>query len=378
MNNFISRLEIKNFKSIKELELDCKRVNVFIGKPNVGKSNILEGIGLLNPRVLNPIPGEKSVVRFEDLSELHFDNDQNNNLFIGIVTNEKIIYKADLFKLGRNTDGVEPGIYLIYQEISQIENKVESEFSEGISLPYSLPNATDVGKSLLQFLLVDNNFEMFSDGLSKTKNSIKLMEDLFSIMKYEFRNDSLAEKEVLEDNLLMSDGRNIFDIVTNTDTLKQKIVELFKNDYGLQFVFSKIDKKFFVQKLVDGYIYQYPYSSVADTFQRFIFYLAAIESNTNSVLIFEEPEVHSFPPYVKELAERIVSKKDNQYFISTHSPYMLQTLVEELDDSELNVILTYYKDFQTHVKVLTAAELREVQDYSIDIFFNLNKFEPNA
>ena len=57
---------------------------------------------------------------------------------------------------------------------------------------------------------------------------------------------------------------------------------------------------------------------------------------------------------------------------------MLQTLVEELDDSELNVILTYYKDFQTHVKVLTAAELREVQDYSIDIFFNLNKFEPNA
>ncbi|MEO6685928.1 MAG: AAA family ATPase, partial [Dyadobacter sp.] len=103
-----------------------------------------------------------------------------------------------------------------------------------------------------------------------------------------------------------------------------------------------------------------------------------IESNTNSVLIFEEPEVHSFPPYVKELAERIVSKDDNQYFISTHSPYMLQTLVEELDDTELNVVLTYYKDYQTFVKVLTAAELREVQDYNIDIFFNLNKFEPNA
>lgn len=373
MNNFISRLEIKNFKSIKELELDCKRVNVFIGKPNVGKSNILEGIGLLNPRVLNPVPGEKSVVRFEDLSELHFDNDQNNNLYVGIATNEKITYKVDLLKLGRNTDGIEPGVYLIYQETDHIENNQGHSFGEK-----SLPNSKDIGKSLLQFLLVDNGFSMISEGFSKTKNSNKQLEDLFSIIKYEFRNDSLSEKEVLEDDLLMSDGRNIFDIVTNTDTLKQKIVELFKNDYGLQFVFSKIDKKFFVQKLVDGYIYQYPYSSVADTFQRFIFYLAAIESNTNSVLIFEEPEVHSFPPYVKELAERIVSKKDNQYFISTHSPYMLQTLVEELDDSELNVILTYYKDFQTHVKVLTAAELREVQDYSIDIFFNLNKFEPNA
>jgi recombinational DNA repair ATPase RecF len=45
-NNFLNWVEIKNFKSIKDLHLDCKRVNVFIGKPNVGKSNILEGLGL--------------------------------------------------------------------------------------------------------------------------------------------------------------------------------------------------------------------------------------------------------------------------------------------------------------------------------------------
>jgi len=44
----IKRLEIKNFKSIKQLELDCKRVNIFIGGPNSGKSNILEGIGILS------------------------------------------------------------------------------------------------------------------------------------------------------------------------------------------------------------------------------------------------------------------------------------------------------------------------------------------
>ena len=38
-NNFLNWVEIKNFKSIKDLRLDCKRVNVFIGKPNVGKLN---------------------------------------------------------------------------------------------------------------------------------------------------------------------------------------------------------------------------------------------------------------------------------------------------------------------------------------------------
>jgi AAA15 family ATPase/GTPase len=36
----IKNLEIKNFKSVKHLKLDCKRINLFIGEPNTGKSNI--------------------------------------------------------------------------------------------------------------------------------------------------------------------------------------------------------------------------------------------------------------------------------------------------------------------------------------------------
>jgi AAA15 family ATPase/GTPase len=42
MNN----LEISNFKLIKHLGLDCKRINLFIGEPNTGKSNILEALGI--------------------------------------------------------------------------------------------------------------------------------------------------------------------------------------------------------------------------------------------------------------------------------------------------------------------------------------------
>jgi len=33
-------LTIQGFKSIKHLSLGCRRVNVLIGEPNVGKSNI--------------------------------------------------------------------------------------------------------------------------------------------------------------------------------------------------------------------------------------------------------------------------------------------------------------------------------------------------
>ena len=44
----IKNLEIENFKSIKHLKLDCKRINLFIGEPNTGKSNILESFGILS------------------------------------------------------------------------------------------------------------------------------------------------------------------------------------------------------------------------------------------------------------------------------------------------------------------------------------------
>ena len=76
MENFIKNLEIKNFKSIKHLTLDCKRMNVFIGKPNVGKSNILEALALLGWDYF--LDGEGSVffentIRYSDLEELFYD-----------------------------------------------------------------------------------------------------------------------------------------------------------------------------------------------------------------------------------------------------------------------------------------------------------------
>ena len=42
----INQVNIKNFKSIKDLTMSCKKLNVFIGEPNSGKSNIIEALSL--------------------------------------------------------------------------------------------------------------------------------------------------------------------------------------------------------------------------------------------------------------------------------------------------------------------------------------------
>ncbi len=40
----IQNLQIENYKSLRSIKLPCKKLNVFIGEPNSGKSNIIEAL----------------------------------------------------------------------------------------------------------------------------------------------------------------------------------------------------------------------------------------------------------------------------------------------------------------------------------------------
>ena len=111
-----------------------------------------------------------------------------------------------------------------------------------------------------------------------------------------------------------------------------------------------------------------------DTLQRIIFYSVAIESNKDSTLIFEEPEAHAFPYYTKYLGEKIAFDKTNQYFIATHNPYLLQSIIEKAKMNSVNVIVTYFKDYQTKIKQLNEQQISEIMDMDVDPFFTLDSF----
>src|SRR3984885_12655075 len=76
MENMIKSLQIKNFKSIKDLNLNCKRINIFVGKPNTGKSNILEALSLFS--IPYDYIGHKilqNCIRYEQFDNLFYDNE---------------------------------------------------------------------------------------------------------------------------------------------------------------------------------------------------------------------------------------------------------------------------------------------------------------
>jgi len=314
----IRTLKIQNFKSIKDLELECKRVNIFIGKPNVGKSNILEAIGILS---FGGYGGSlRDFVRFENIGNLFYDNDVNESIEISADSNKfKMQFDGSVF-IGR------------YGDLGEVRFEYK-----GRQIGGTIP-----------------------------------IEDLKPFKFYRFRKLHEFYSRNLE-FLLPPDGKNLLTVLLTHKELKSTIADIFKS-YGLRIVLKPQENKIEVVKLFEDILISYPYSIVSDTLQRTVFYLVAIESNRDSILSFEEPEAHAFPYYTKFLAERIALDESNQYFISTHNPYFLLSILEKTPLKDINVFVVYFDDYQTKAKLLSRAELEEIMSLEADVFFNIDKF----
>lgn len=322
----IKTLEIRKFKSIQNLRFDCKRVNVFIGKPNVGKSNILEALGVFS------LPyAERSIsefVRVDSAVDLFHDQDTAKKIHI---TYDDVVAS-------------------IYFENGEFVIDARKQASNEIAFQRRINYAGE-----------------FISGMSQ--GPIRSWE----LIKF-YRFKPLGTFPWPEANFLRPpSGNNLFVILQTHAELKKAVSELLK-EFGLHLAFKPQEKKIEVSKQVGDVIVSYPYSLVSDTLQRVIFYYAAMVTNKDSTLVFEEPESHAFPYYTKFLAERIAMDSSNQYFISTHNPYLLLSLMEKTPKEDLGIFVVYFRDYQTNLQMLTMHEISEVLDLDVSVFFNLERF----
>ncbi len=325
----IHTLRIENFKSIKTLELKPKRVNVFVGKPNTGKSNILEALSLFSAL---PKGNLKEFVRFEKLRHLFYDGTLNEPV--------KIVVGS-----GRSHNQ-EDGIF-IYRDFKfaflQKEPNSESPIEQACSL-------------------TDSHAVLDLD--RKPAHQFK---------RYVFRKADLSDKVEPLSSLRVPFGENLYHVLETNPSLFEEVAPLFEQ-YGLSMVLNQENNSMLIQKKVGHRVYQLPYSLVADTLQRLIFYLAAIKTNSQSILIFEEPETHAFPPYIQRIALEISNSVCNQFFIATHNPYLFNTIIEEAPKEEVAIFVVDYEKYKTVVHQVPEEDYGEIIDYGIDIFFNIRRF----
>ncbi|TAE10734.1 MAG: ATPase [Bacteroidetes bacterium] len=367
MENLINRLVIRNFKSIQHIDLPCKRVNVFIGAPNVGKSNILEAIGLLGfGYSQNEEKYLSDLIRYESLGDLFFEKQKKRVISVETNLGSASFWKEQdeyhFFVTDSKTNSI--SFDKKYNKLPFLKREIEKYLKKNVETgnhTFDSDNWRGLG---VYYETIE------TDGVTNLTFETSRYNSI--VKKYEFVKNAPKNGEI-DDFLRPPHGHNLFSIIANNKEIWKEAKDRFEK-YKLNLVYKQHENTFEIQKNVDGFVTDYPYENMADTLQRIIFYLAAIESNKNSVLVFEELEAHAFPPYTAELADRIALDDENQYFLTTHSPYLLNTLLSALGEDELNLVLVYYEDYETKVKALSQEEIKEAISDNFNLFFNLDKF----
>jgi len=171
-------------------------------------------------------------------------------------------------------------------------------------------------------------------------------------------------------------GNNLAKVIYHNPDMQEFAKESAK-EYGFEFNINSATNEISIQlRLNEGLVYTLPFEALADTFKRTLFYLSAVKHNKGYIITLDEPDTHAFPAYVSMLADEIIANSSCQFFIATHNPYLLNELIEKTPKGELAIFVCGYNNSKqtTIAKKLTDADLSELLNYGIDIFFNLNRY----
>lgn len=325
----IQKLSIRNFKSIRELDLDCRRVNVFIGEPNVGKTNVLDALGMLCSGVLMSMD---RVLRVSSVNDLFYDQGAKQPIYIR--------WGRKVLVIERIEEGIE-----FWQENEKGEQGTSS-------------------------ILADDFAFISEDGLYDQDWSWPVRYYLFA--------SELNSGELASNYLSAPFGSNLPALLAQSRETRQQAAKFFEGSkYKLTIDVSK--RQILMVREDDGTLIALPYQSCSETLRRMFFYCLAIDTNRDQILVFDEPEAHSFPPYTKTLAERIaLDDRGNQFFLTTHSPYMLDSLLSKTPAKDLNVVLCRMENFETKAYPLNQEQIDQIKEWSMDAFFNFDRLLPEA
>jgi predicted ATPase len=329
--SFVQRLAISNYKSISAADIEVRRVNVLIGEPNTGKSNVLEALALLSTGVA---PHIRQITRSREAADLFFDHDIGSAIDVAINGDcgWSLAFNAQKGNFDYNV--VDP---------------VKKHISKG-SIP---PNLGAPGHQWPQNQQSNFRYYHFASTVQRQHGSPP---------QYGYLQPPY--------------GENLPALLYSNKGFRESISALFRSK-GFRLEVRPQESEILMSKEINDILYSYPFEAISQTLQRIVFYKAVLETNRDAVLILDEPESNTFPFYTKYLAERISLDTHNQFFLTSHNPYVLTSLIEKTPVEELAVFMTRMRNYRTEFLLASNDQLREMLNLTMDIFLDLDRFFPN-
>lgn len=385
----MKRIIIHNLGPIADADIYLKDVNVIIGEQSIGKSCVLK-VSCFCTWVEKRIAIEQSARRFEkkgmfmeELVNFHrLKGYEHENTFIGYESDYvKFSYDNEhgfLFEWKKDRwDYKRPKVSYIPAERNLVavipnwfEVKSVADNIQDFMADWSDARKTVGDKDILNLDVAyhydegsDTDFVKMKDGQvlpftnvsSGLQSLIPLYVHLVNInsKKYREREDNSvkhqSELEELVDSLVKYYGKNIGDAVVRNPK------------YGTTNQETGLEKEFI------------PNPEMTLWLRRIFLKLSRIH---HCEVFLEEPEENLFPPtqqvLMRTLLKQTKRQEGNTLFISTHSPYILDILLErEKYDFGLFYIRSAEKG--SIVKTATETDVQDMFEDGVDAFFNIER-----
>lgn len=293
----IKNLKIKNYRSFGGEGVSIKglkKINIFIGKNNCGKSNILKFLDFLSSN--ESINHNKRLIERLEIED-YFDRDKKNtpeftigfnswltvnnsleNNLLGTIKSARP-YVSLTYKILPEKTELEKNSYILRNK--NIDDQVRSDVEHFIKQPnWGHLFAVPISELLKEFRELENNKEL-----------IKKIDELYRATPDE-------HEEIEKFNLLQDFVSSIFGFSVKIQVNKENKIQLIFNE----------EKK---PRLL---------SSLGSGLHEIIilgFFLMTIKEP--SIVSIDEPELHLHPGLQRIFLKYITENTNHQYFIATHS-----------------------------------------------------------
>jgi predicted ATPase len=368
---WIRKIHIENYKSLKEVDIELNEgVNVFIGKNNTGKSNIVDALMFIS-----------NVVRTEDISdqykEIVFGKDIKNEIkfdleFTVLDAEWKDVFvklqlepdmSFDVFKKYiSNKIGYAAKFRGYDRSFCLLEEKVCIYFKEErvIFAKGSVTNAMMYRLQIIENLkerINTNTWDLISYGEGAPPESVlhvptSYSDDtpeehlLLSLYKFitSFKSlnpirSSPESMEVYGGAELKSDGSNLPQVLNSVSSRDRKLFNAIMSDAAG--IVEEIDeiRASLKERSSETYLSivepsfdeaEFTWEHIASGTKEILYLITLLHTTPDgSLLLIEEPEIHLHPDAVHKflsLVEKISSEDHKQVLITTHSPVLLDAI----------------------------------------------------
>ncbi len=274
------RIQVKNFGPIKDIDIEIKEVNIFIGKTSSGKSTVAKLLAIF----------QSSAIQYMANWNRQPEEEPNNSLkeFRKMLN----FYNID-FEVSKDT-------VICYERgelYCQLRGNVfDSTFSPHSIIPVINPIYIPAERSFFA-ALSQSIFSLITNDIALPK-SLTEFGSKFEIARRDSRELSI---DFLDVTYKFQDGNDVVEM-SNGETIK-----LTQASSGIQ---STVPLMLVLQA----------YTEDTDNIEKGI---------GNDLFVIEEPEINLYPSAQKALLEYIVkrvARSKDKVIITTHSPYILTSL----------------------------------------------------